>query len=103
MKKLNYYLLVLLVSLSAFANTPSTVEKNPTTTKNKAEMPVEVKNMFTRLDEIKAMDKSDMNRSEKKELRKEVRAINKSLAATNNGVYISVGALLVIIILILIL
>lgn len=103
MKKLNYYLLVLLVSISAFANTPGTVEKNPTSPKNKAEMPVEVKNMLTRLDEIKAMDKSDMNRSKKKELRKEVRAINKSLAATNNGVYISVGALLVIIILILIL
>lgn len=103
MKKVNYYLLVLLVSLSVFANTPNTVEKNPTIEKNKAEMPVEVKNMLVRLDEIKAMDKSDMNRSEKKELRKEVRAINKSLAATNNGVYLSIGALLLIIILILIL
>ncbi|MDN3677633.1 hypothetical protein QWY90_09925 [Flavobacterium paronense] len=103
MKKLNYYLLVFLLSIGAFANTPNTVEKNPSTISNKTEMPVEVKNMLDRLDEIKAMDKSEMKSSEKKELRKEVRAIKKSLKARGNGVYLSIGAIIIIILLLIIL
>lgn len=40
-------------------------------------MPAEVKGMLNRLEEIKTMDKSTLNSSEKKTLRKEVRAIKK--------------------------
>jgi hypothetical protein len=59
--------------------------------------------MIERLEEIKAMDKSDMTRIEKKTLRKEVRAINKSLRTTNNGVYLSVGAIIIVILLLILL
>lgn len=52
--------------------------------------------LINRLEEIKEMDKSDMNSSEKKELRKEVRAANKELKALGGGVYLSVGAILLI-------
>jgi hypothetical protein len=93
-----------MISVSIIPTSVFATEKITTTASNPPkEFPVEVQVMFDRLKEIKLMDKSDMNRLEKKELRKEVRAINKSLAATNNGVYISVGALLLIVILILIL
>lgn len=61
----------------------------------------EVKVMLSRIDEIKAMDKSTMSTSEKKELRKEVKAIKGTLAA--GGVYISVGAILIIVLLLILL
>ncbi len=58
--------------------------------------------LLLRLDEIKAMNKSGLNSSEKKELRKEVRAIRARLT-DGGGVYISAGALIIIVILLIIL
>jgi hypothetical protein len=54
-----------------------------------------------RLAEIKAMDKSKLNASEKKQLRKELRSMKK--AAVSGGVYLSVGALIIIVLLLLLL
>jgi hypothetical protein len=56
-----------------------------------------------RLDEINAMDKSSMNRSEKRTLRREVKAINKELNELSGGVYLSVGAIIVIVLLLILL
>ena len=99
MKKLQLYLLVLLMSLSAFSNSATaatTGSKN-----NTKEVPAEVKIMLNRLEEIKEIDKSSLSSSEKKDLRKEVRVIKKSLKASNNGVYLSVGAIIIIILLLI--
>jgi uncharacterized membrane protein affecting hemolysin expression len=57
----------------------------------------------SRLIEINAMDKSNLTRSEKKELKKEVNAINKEMKTLGNGIYISAGAAIIIIILLIIL
>jgi hypothetical protein len=57
---------------------------------------------LVRYNEIKAMDKSKMSPAEKRHLRKELRTM-KTQSVGGGGVYISVGALLIIIILILIL
>jgi hypothetical protein len=68
-------------------------EKNPTSVSNTPkEVPAEVKVLLNRLDEIKTMDKSSLN-LQKKELRKEVRAIKAELKSTGNGVYLSVEQL----------
>jgi len=56
-----------------------------------------------RVEEIKAMDKSNLSRSEKKALKKEVREIRDEAKALGGGVYISAAALLVIILLIVLL
>jgi hypothetical protein len=56
-----------------------------------------------RLEEIKSMDKSTMTKSEKKALRGEVRAIKKELKAISGGVYLSVGAILLIALLLILL
>lgn len=56
-----------------------------------------------RLTEIQEMDKSTLERSEKKVLKKEVKTIKKELKAIGRGVYISTGAIIIIILLILIL
>jgi hypothetical protein len=56
--------------------------------------------LLDRLSEIDAMDKSTLKSSEKRALRKEVRAIKNDL---NGGVYLSVGAIILIIILLIVL
>lgn len=74
----------------AFANNSSTIET-----------PKEVmaKQIEARLLEIKKMDKSSLTTVEKKELRKEVKDLRKK--ATNNGIYLSVGAIIIIILLLI--
>lgn len=59
--------------------------------------------MIERLKEIKKMDKSNLNRLEKKELRKEVKYIKSSLQAAGKGVYLSVGAIIIIVLLLILL
>jgi hypothetical protein len=56
-----------------------------------------------RLNEINAMDKSKMKSAEKKNLRKEVKSINHKLREIGGGVYISAGALILILILLIVL
>lgn len=92
-------------SVSASAATPSaTTEKPAKTSKTEKLMASEEgKIVLSRLEEIKAMDKSEMTAKEKKELRKEVRALKAQAAQLGGGVYISAGALIVILLLILLL
>lgn len=102
MKKFPLYLMMMVFSLSIFPQTSFASEKNtPVSTAKTTEIPAEVKVMLNRLEEIKAMDKSEMKASEKKELRKEVRTIKAQLKASNNGVYLSVGAVIIIILLLI--
>jgi hypothetical protein len=62
------------------------------------------KTLVLRLDEINAMDKSKLKSSDKKDLRKEVRSIKSQLNyLENGGVYLSVGALILILILLVVL
>ena len=75
----------------------SSVSKPVTTENNRAQQLVQ------RLEEIKGMDKSEMTRLEKKSLRKEVLGIKKEMKATNNGVYLSIGAIIIIILLLILL
>ncbi len=59
--------------------------------------------MIARLEEIKAMDKSELSASEKKDLRKEVKTIKSDLKRGGGGVYLSVGAIIIIILLLILL
>lgn len=56
-----------------------------------------------RLEEIGKMDTRNMTRREKRQLRVEVRTIKKELAAISGGVYLSVGAILLIALLLILL
>lgn len=56
-----------------------------------------------RLYEIKAMDKSNMSASEKKSLRKEVKAMKQEMREGGGGIYLSIGAVIIIILLLIIL
>ena len=56
-----------------------------------------------RLEQIKAMDKTALHREEKKSLRHEVREIKKELAALGGGVYLSIGAIILVALLLILL
>jgi hypothetical protein len=59
--------------------------------------------LVSRLFAIKTMDISNMGSSEKRELRKEVRGIKGQLKELGGGIYLSVGAIIVIILLLILL
>lgn len=101
MKKITFCLMMLMLSLNTFPNALNAEKNVALATNNTKEIPVEVKVMLNRLDEIKAMDKSSLKFSEKKALRKEVRAINSTLRSTGNGIYLSAGAIIIILLILI--
>lgn len=83
MKKIIFCLLVagfsftlapiqLRASINERASVPAPIAPEPA-------IPADAKTMLLRLDEIKSMDKSNLNSSEKKDLRKEVKSVKKVL------------------------
>jgi hypothetical protein len=104
MKKISLYAMILMVSLSSISSPLFATEKNPmVVTSITKEGQAEITKLMTRLETIKAMDKSTLDRSEKRVLRKEVRAIKSELKDKRHGVYVSVGAFIIIILLLVIL
>jgi hypothetical protein len=59
--------------------------------------------VVTRLKEIREMDKSNLTSSEKRALRKEVREMKKEVRDNKNGIYLSVGAIIIIVLLLILL
>ncbi len=105
MKKLARYLFAASLMMSmAFTQLSAEVRMNniapvvPQTTESK-----EASALITRLNEINSMDKSNLSSSEKKQLRKETRQIKHSLKAISGGVYLSAGALIIIVLLLVLL
>lgn len=107
MKKITFVVMAMFLSLTFYpgmanaatakTTTPtSLVDRNPSATP-------EAKVLLQRLDEIDRLDKSDLKSSEKKALRKEVRSIKSQLDAMGGYVYVSAGAIVLIVILLIIL
>ena len=92
MKKQIYLLLtvVLLASSSVMAND---VKSKPALTENQI---ARISDLTRRVEEFKNMDKSDLSRTQRKALRNELIDIKKEVKATNGGVYLSVGAIIII-------
>lgn len=105
MKKLTMYFLTLFMLLSIapiqtlMAAEPNAISKE----RNKKVASEEAKILLARIDTIKALDKSEMTRSQKKELRKEVRTIKANLADIGQGVYLSAGAIIIILLVLILL
>ena len=102
MKKLTAAILST-VLLFTMMSTPlnATVRENPTPVSTPAAVSAAETNTLTvRLQEIKAMDRSNMSSSEKRALRKETRSIKRQLSG---GVYVSAGALIIIALLLILL
>nr|WP_294939335.1 hypothetical protein [uncultured Flavobacterium sp.] len=95
------FFIMMNVTVSAYS---FTTETDPVTTATPAKTEdVRGQQLVERLKEIRDMDKSELSRAEKKELRKEVKAIKKELAVDHKGIYLSVGAIIIIILLLILL
>ena len=77
-------------------------ESLPTSNNEKTES-LRGQQLMQRLEDLKSMDKSELTRLEKKSLRKEVTAIKKEMKAMSGGVYLSVGAIIIVILLLILL
>lgn len=87
--------LLVLLALPAMANTgPTTIPHTPES---------RAMQLQNRLEEIKTIDKKMLSHGEKKALRREVREIKKELAAISGGVYLSIGAIILIALLLILL
>ena len=89
-------LLVMGITIPTFAGSGNTDE---TTNKEAAR----ADQLVQRLHEIKSLTKQGVSHAEKKELRKEVKSIRSELKANQNGIYLSVGAIIIIILLLILL
>lgn len=78
-------------------------ETDPITAATKAAESAKANILLTRLNNIKEMDKSKISKQEKVLLRKEVRSIKSELKDLNRGLYLSVGAIIIILLLIVLL
>jgi nitrogen-specific signal transduction histidine kinase len=86
--------------LSSIAEIPAVnSEKVEPTSSEKAKADA----LLRRLQEIKAMDKSNLSTSEKRSLRKEVRTLKHEIKSADSGIYLSVAALIIIILLLILL
>ena len=108
MKKIVFCLMVTCASLTFMplqlnAATTEPITSLPAPVPIEPAIPAEAKPLLLRLDEIKAMDMSKLKSSEKKNLRKEIKSINRELRTLGGGVYLSAGALILIVILLIIL
>lgn len=93
-----------LVTLLALTEPMLSVAATPRISRTASETidPALSEQLTNRLAEIKAMDANTLSRKEKRELRKEVKSIEKQLNSSG-GVYLSVGAIILIVVLLIIL
>jgi hypothetical protein len=98
-KLLRTLLIMTIMSVAAPVMSAPTV-MNPVPVETKEEQATRLQH---RLEEIKAMDMSQLSRKEKKALRGEVKQIKKELKEISGGVYVSVGAIILIVLLIILL
>lgn len=56
---------------------------------------------LNRLIEIRDMDKSNLSSAEKRDLRKEVKSLKREIRSNNRGIYLSIGAVIIIILLLI--
>lgn len=100
MKKLFYRLM--LVSCFAFSVLPASAnEKKDPKTELTVEQKARLDKLMNRVEEIRAMDKSTLSGEERKALRKELKEMKQEARVLNNGVYLSVGAIIIIILLLI--
>jgi hypothetical protein len=110
MKKIILFTFVIIFSLSA--TTAFAVNSGAKTSPDKSAVPVKTENKLSeeelsrltrRVEEIRDMDKTNMTVKEKRELRKELKAIKENVKRDGSVIYISAGTLILIIILVILL
>lgn len=99
MKKKIY---LLATALMLMLSAPSVMAKD---TKSKPDMTesqkIRLAEITKRAEEIRSMDRSQLSRDERKALRNEVLEMKKEAKAISGGVYLSVGAIIIILLILI--
>jgi predicted PurR-regulated permease PerM len=105
MKKMNVFFMAILFMIALYPLQIMAEGKTETAAVNTVESleMAEAELIMNRLNEIEDMDKSEMSASEKKDMRKEVRDLKSDLKNLADGVYLSVGALILVVVLLILL
>lgn len=105
MKKIIFCVMAIFLSLTFFPVQSNAASSKPASSvvDPKPADAAEAKTLELRLNEINAMDKSKLKASEKKNLRKEVKSTNRKLRELSGGIYLSAGAVILIVILLIVL
>lgn len=85
--------------LQSIAGVPTHQPKDSTETAKS----LQVNALVSRLGELKQIDRSKLVASERRKVRKEAQGIKKELKTLDQGIYLSLGALLLVIILLILL
>ena len=101
MKKIFPVLILACLSLTFLPQSSFAVSVDPPVVNTTTPTPT-TNALLLRLNEIKNMDRSKLSSSEKKTLRKEVRTMKRE-AMKSGGVFLTVGALLIVIVLLILL
>ena len=88
-------IVILFSSMSSFAATGRAL---PTDSAKDAML---YSRIITRVSEIQGMDKTNLSASDKKDLRRELTTMKKQASGLNNRVYLSVGAIIIAILLLI--
>ena len=102
MKTRLFFALLMIFALSAPATFGSSKSKNADKVENKLSAE-EVSRLTRRVEEIRDMDKSDLSVTEKRALRKELKATKENVRKDGGYIYVSAGTVILILILIILL
>ncbi|MCH7414878.1 hypothetical protein MM213_15365 [Belliella sp. R4-6] len=102
MKKIAYFLSIVFLFM-AFA--PTAIAKDSKKEKEvlTAEQQERLDEINLRVEEIKSLDFADMTKAERKEVRKELKEMKVEAKEMGNGVYLSVGAIIIILLILILL
>ncbi len=102
MKKL-FAILALVFSTQMLVAAPTNGDDNKEKTELTEAEKVRLAEIETRLDEIKAMDFKDMSKAERSDVKNELKEMKAEAKRVGGGVYISVGAIILILLLLILL
>jgi len=103
MKTKNFFVLLLVLMMSAPGAFCANAKAETATKVENRMSAEELSSMNKRVEEIRDMDKSEMSSKEKKELKNELKETKKNISRDGGYVYIGTGTLILIILLIILL
>lgn len=101
MKKLIYACTLAIALIFSLSPVMASDKKANKPSELTAEQKVKLDKIVNRVEEIRSMDKSDLTKEERKELRAELKELKEQARAISNGIYLSFAAIIVIILLLI--
>ena len=97
-KKIYLIAATVMLTFAAFTSQAATTfNKEAIASMTTEQKQARIEEIKARVNEIKAMDKSQLTKEERKDLRQELRSDKQEARAMGGGIYLSVGAIIIII------